>query len=88
MHGDVHVDPSKPLIDTVGAPVEEGLELLSRVCLNDAFLFARRYSQLSDSQKYRYRITKMIESGKQYWVMDEFCSTLDRDTAKIVAFNV
>jgi len=30
----------------------------------------------------------MIEAGKQYWVMDEFCSTLDRDTAKVVAFNV
>jgi len=82
------VDPEKPLIDTVGKTLEEGLELLSRVGLNDAFLFVRRYSQLSDGQKYRYRIAKMIEAGKQYWVMDEFCSTLDRDTAKVVAFNV
>lgn len=30
----------------------------------------------------------MIEAGKQYWVMDEFAATLDRDTAKIVSFNV
>jgi ABC-type ATPase with predicted acetyltransferase domain len=85
---DVHIEPSKPLIDTVGFSVEEGLELLSRVGLNDAFLFVRRYRELSDGQKYRYRIAKMIESGRQYWFMDEFCSTLDRDTAKIVAFNV
>ena len=85
---DVHIEPSKPLIDTIGKTVEKGLELLSRVGLNDAFLFVRRYSELSDGQKYRYRIAKMIESGRQYWVMDEFCSTLDRDTAKIVAFNV
>jgi len=85
---DVHIEPSKPLIDTVGCSVEEGLELLSRVGLNDAFLFVRRYRELSDGQKYRYRIAKMIESGHQYWFMDEFCSTLDRDTAKIVAFNV
>jgi len=82
------VDPDKPLIDTVGETLEEGLEFLSRVGLNDAFLFVRRYNQLSDGQKYRYRIAKMIEAGKQYWVMDEFCSTLDRDTAKVVAFNV
>lgn len=34
------------------------------------------------------KVLKMIETGKQYWVMDEFASTLDRDTAKIVAFNV
>jgi len=85
---DIQVDPDKPLIDTVGKTLEEGLELLSRVGLNDAFLFVRRYDQLSDGQKYRYRDAKLIESGAQWWVMDEFCSTLDRDTAKIVAFNV
>jgi len=84
----VRVNRKKPLIDTVGNSLQEGLELLSRVGLNDAFLFIRRYSQLSDGQKYRYRIAKLIETNKQYWVMDEFCSTLDRDTAKIVAFNV
>jgi len=84
----VKIDPDKPLIDTVGETLDQGLELLSRVGLNDAFLFVRRYSQLSDGQKYRYQVAKLIESDKQYWVMDEFCSTLDRDTAKIVAFNV
>jgi len=85
---DIQVEPDKPLIDTVGKTLEEGLELLSRVGLNDAFLFVRRYDQLSDGQKYRYRLAKLIESGAQWWIMDEFCSTLDRDTAKIVAFNV
>lgn len=61
---------------------------LSKVGLNDAFLFVRRFSQLSDGQKYRYRLAKLIELDAQWWIMDEFCSTLDRDTAKIVAFNV
>lgn len=83
-----HVASKKPLIETVGKTVEEGLDLLSRVGLNDAFLFLRSYDQLSDGQKYRYRIAKLIESGAQWWFMDEFCATLDRDTAKIVAFNV
>jgi ABC-type lipoprotein export system ATPase subunit/GNAT superfamily N-acetyltransferase len=85
---DVQVDADKPLIDTVGKTFSEGLELLSRVGLNDAFLFVRRYRELSDGQKYRYRIAQMIESGAQWWIFDEFCSLLDRDTAKIVAFNV
>jgi ABC-type lipoprotein export system ATPase subunit/GNAT superfamily N-acetyltransferase len=85
---DIQVNPDKPLIDTIGRTFNEGLELLSRVGLNDAFLFVRRYRELSDGQKYRYRITKMIESGAQWWIFDEFCSLLDRDTAKIVAFNV
>jgi ABC-type ATPase with predicted acetyltransferase domain len=85
---EVEVDVDKPLIETVGEFVEEGLELLSKVGLNDAFLFLRSYSQLSDGQKYRYRIAKLIESGKGWWLMDEFAATLDRDTAKIVAFNL
>ncbi len=85
---EVTVDPEKPLIETVGATVEEGLELLSRVGLNDAFLFLRTYNQLSDGQKYRYRIATLIESGQQWWLMDEFAACLDRDTAKIIAFNL
>ena len=77
-----------PLIETIGKNLSEGLELLSRVGLNDAFLFLRSYEQLSDGQKYRYKIAKMIESQAQFWIMDEFAATLDRDTAKIVAYNL
>ena len=85
---EVAVDPDKPLIETIGATVEEAIELLSRVGLNDAFLFLRSYSQLSDGQKYRYRIAKLVEGGRQWWLMDEFAACLDRDTAKIIAFNL
>jgi ABC-type lipoprotein export system ATPase subunit/GNAT superfamily N-acetyltransferase len=85
---EVSIEADTPLIETVGASLEDGLDLLSRVGLNDAFLFLRTYDQLSDGQKYRYRIAKLMESGKQWWLMDEFAATLDRDTAKIVAFNL
>jgi ABC-type lipoprotein export system ATPase subunit/GNAT superfamily N-acetyltransferase len=84
----VEIDPEKPLIDTVGETFQEALTLLSKVGLNDAFLFLRRYPELSDGQRYRYRIAKMIDSGKKYWLADEFCSTLDRTTARIVAYNI
>jgi len=85
---DIKPEADKPLIETVGETLEEGLELLSKVGLNDAFLFLRSYEQLSDGQKYRYKIAKMIESKAQFWIMDEFAATLDRDTAKIVAYNL
>ncbi|MFA5363703.1 MAG: ATP-binding cassette domain-containing protein [Candidatus Bathyarchaeia archaeon] len=84
----ITIDQNKPLIDTIGKDFDHGLTLLSRVGLNDAFLFVHRYNQLSDGQKYRYRLAKMIQSSQQYWFADEFCSTLDRDTAKIVSFNI
>jgi ABC-type transport system involved in cytochrome c biogenesis ATPase subunit/GNAT superfamily N-acetyltransferase len=85
---DIQVDWEKPLIETIGSTVEEGLELLSKVGLNDAFLFLRSFDQLSDGQKYRYRIAKLLESKARFWILDEFAATLDRDTAKIVAFNL
>jgi ABC-type lipoprotein export system ATPase subunit/GNAT superfamily N-acetyltransferase len=85
---EVQVDPDKPIIESVGATVEQALELLSKVGLNDAFLFLRKYSQLSDGQKFRYRLAKFLESEKQWLLADEFAATLDRDTAKIVAFNL
>jgi len=85
---EIKPEPNKPLIETVGKSLEEALELLSKVGLNDAFLFLRTYEQLSDGQKYRYKIAKMIESEAQFWIMDEFAATLDRDTAKIVAYNL
>jgi ABC-type ATPase with predicted acetyltransferase domain len=85
---DIKPPLGKPLIETVGKTLEEGLELLSKVGLNDAFLFLRSYEQLSDGQKYRYKIAKMMESKAQFWIMDEAMATLDRDTAKIVAYNL
>jgi ABC-type lipoprotein export system ATPase subunit len=85
---EVQVDVEKPLIESIGATVEQALELLSKVGLNDAFLFLRKYSQLSDGQKFRYRLAKFLESDKQWLLVDEFAATLDRDTAKIVAFNL
>lgn len=80
--------PNKPIIETVGKTLKEALEILSKVGLNDAFLFLRTYKQLSDGQKYRYKIAKLIEKNTQFWILDEFAATLDRDTAKIVAFNL
>ncbi len=84
----VKLEPTKPLIETVGKTVQEGLELLSRVGLSDAFLFLRTYEQLSDGQKYRYRLAKLLEQKRQWWIMDELAATLDRDTAKIVCYNL
>ncbi len=84
----VEVDEGASMVDAVGGSLSEALGLLSRVGLNDARLFLSRYGELSEGQRYRFRIAKMMESGRRFWVADEFCSTLDRATAKIVAYNI
>jgi len=89
----VRVDENRPIVEAVGGSVDEALELLSRVGLSEAYLFLRRYRELSDGQKYRFRLAKLLELAKAmgeealFIVCDEFCSLLDRDTAKIVAYN-
>lgn len=78
----------KPLIDQIGSNTNEALNLLSIAGLNDAYLFVRKPTELSDGQRYRFRLAKLIESGANVWVADEFLAVLDRTTAKVIAFNL
>ena len=78
----------RPLIDQIGTTTAEALALLSIAGLNDAYLFIRKPQELSDGQKYRFRLAKLIESGAKVWVADEFLAVLDRTTAKVIAFNL
>ena len=77
-----------PLIDQIGKNTGEALNFLSLAGLNDAYLFIRKPSELSDGQRYRFRLAKVIESGAQVWVADEFLAVLDRTTAKVLAYNL
>lgn len=84
----IHLDPSKPLIDQIGSSLAEALNYLSIAGLNDAYLFIRKPQELSDGQRYRFRLAKIIESGAKVWTADEFLAVLDRTTAKVLAFNL
>lgn len=78
----------KPLVDQIGETTNDAIRLLSLAGLNDAYLLIRNPDQLSDGQKYRFKLAKVIESNADVWVADEFCAVLDRETAKVVSFNV
>lgn len=84
---DVQFD-ERPLIDQIGSSMSDAIRLLSLAGLNDAYLFVRKPSELSDGQKYRFRLAKVIESEANVWVADEFTAALDRVTAKVVSFNL
>lgn len=77
-----------PLIDQIGKDTQEALTYLSIAGLNDAYLFIRKPAELSDGQRYRFRLAKLIESGAKVWIADEFLAVLDRTTAKVIAFNL
>ena len=78
-----------PLIDQVGKTMGEASKILSLAGVNDAYLMIRKPSELSDGQRYRLRLAKLIDQGDaDVWIADEFGAVLDRMTAKIVAFNM
>lgn len=77
-----------PLVDQIGSSTKEALELMNQAGLNDAYLWVRKPQELSDGQKYRFKLAKLIESKAQVWVADEFAAVLDRETAKVVSFNM
>ena len=84
---DIEVNPEETLIEGIGRDVKEAIEILSMVGLNDAFLFLRRFRELSDGQKYRYKLAKLLDKKeKSVWVVDEFCVSLDRVMARVVAY--
>lgn len=81
----------KPIVDQVypeNSSLSKTLELFSLVGLSDANLFLRKPKELSDGQRYRFKLAKMIESGAKVWMADEFLALLDRVTAKVIAFNI
>lgn len=78
----------KPLIDQIGGSTNEAINLLSLAGINDAYLLLRKPSELSDGQRYRLRLAKLLERDVDVLVADEFGAVLDRTTAKVIAFNM
>lgn len=84
----VDVSGDAPVIDRIGTSAEEANRLASIAGLADAFLLLRPPGELSDGQRYRYRIASLLAQGARTIIIDEFCSTLDRQTARAVAYRL
>jgi ABC-type ATPase with predicted acetyltransferase domain len=78
----------KPVISQIGRTMEEATKLLALAGLSDAYLYVRKPKELSDGQKYRFRLAKLLESNADTWIADEFGAVLDRVTAQVVANNI
>jgi ABC-type ATPase with predicted acetyltransferase domain len=78
----------KPVIELVGRTTTEAADLLAKAGISDAWIYIRKPSELSDGQRYRLKLAKVMESGADVWIADEFGAVLDRVTAKVIAFNM
>ncbi|GAB4148490.1 MAG: ATP-binding cassette domain-containing protein [Planctomycetaceae bacterium] len=80
--------PTKPLVDGLDLPTQESIALLSACGLGEAQLMLRLPSELSDGQRYRFRLAMGLAQKPRWIFADEFTATLDRTLAKVIAFNV
>jgi ABC-type ATPase with predicted acetyltransferase domain len=80
--------PDLPLIDALPGPVEDRLATLAGCGLAEARLLLRTPAELSDGQRYRFRLALALAGGAPFVLADEFTATLDRPLAKVVAFNL
>ncbi|MGH9472078.1 MAG: GNAT family N-acetyltransferase [Terriglobales bacterium] len=78
-----------PLIQLVGGnDTRRALHVLNLAGLTEAFLYFKKFSELSAGQRYRMMLARLIDCGANLWLADEFCSALDEVTASIVAHNL
>lgn len=78
----------RSVIDCFDGDVVASLRLLGVVGLSEVFCLLNEPCNLSDGQKYRFRLAQAMAAGKPFIFADEFSSELDRVTAAAVAFNV
>lgn len=68
--------------------LDYSIQLLGSVGLSDAFVFVKRYDELSNGQKYRTQLAKLIHSGNNTLIVDEFCANLDPITSNVLANRI
>ncbi len=84
---DSSLEPRVPWHESQKTTIE-ALSLLSYAGLSDVFCMLNVPANLSEGQKYRFRLACALASGKKFIFADEFCSNLDRITAGVIAYNV
>ena len=76
----------KALIEILGKQdIQSALHLMGLVGLSDAFIYLKRFDELSNGQQYRAQLAQLIASNCNVWLADEFCANLDPVTANVVA---
>ena len=87
----------RALVDCFAQPLHETLALLARAGLAEAHLFSLPPAHLSEGEQFRFRLARWMaetskaklktQKSKALLLADEFCSTLDRITARAVAWQ-
>ncbi len=86
--GQITLARDRSLIDCIDGDFFSGLGVLSTAGLSDVFCVLSRPAELSDGEKYRFRLAMALAAGTKFIFADEFCSNLDRITALVISHNI
>jgi ABC-type ATPase with predicted acetyltransferase domain len=78
----------RAVVDCFELSLEETLSCLARAGLSEAHVLLRAPAELSEGQRFRYRLAQFFASDVDVLIADEFAATLDRITARIVAWQL
>jgi ABC-type ATPase with predicted acetyltransferase domain len=84
----IELPADRTVIDCIDGDFIDGLKTLSVAGLNDAFCVLNQPSNLSDGQKWRFRLAAALASGAKFIFADEYCCELDRITAAVISYNI
>jgi ABC-type ATPase with predicted acetyltransferase domain len=84
----IKLPSDKTLIDCIDADMLTSLRMLSEAGLNDVFCILNQPANLSDGQKYRFRLAMAMAAEKKFIFADEFCCGLDDITAAVISYNI
>ncbi len=79
-------DP-RALIDRLGMEADAAARLLGLCGLGEARLMLRGADELSDGQRYRFALARLLASRETFLLADEWCAKLDRTTAQALSRN-
>jgi len=78
----------KTLVDCIDGDLVTSLRTLSVAGLSDCFCILNQPANLSEGQKYRFRLAMVLAAKKKFVFADEFCSDLDRISAAVISYNI
>jgi len=87
---EIELPGDRALVDCMPAKLDflQALKLLSIAGLNDCLCILNSAANLSEGQKYRFRLAMALGTGTKFIFADEFCSQLDRITAAVISYNI
>jgi len=84
----IETPDDKTVVDCIEGGVFNTLRAISIAGLNDTMALLNQPSNLSEGQKWRFRLAMAISMGRKFVFADEFCSNLSRIAAATIAYKV